>query len=454
MSFSLLIKNSSLIVLAILASCQSKTQKSNSLTESLQKEVYLPDTVWMVPNNNNYAADTSTYCFKHSKESENVALFWHKDFGDDPMLNPDSTLRFDVDQLSKECERIYNYYVNDLKFVQKGKSITDKYKALIFIFSGEDGSAYGGGEDEKVGIFWAPPSRMRKEPFGALAHELGHSFQYLLKADGAPTFSAGFSIYEMTSQFMLWQVYPQWMTFENYHLVDFMKQTHYAFLHEINMYHSPYILEYWSNKHGLDFIGKLWGGAQEGEDAVMAYKRITEIDQATFNDEIFDAACRFITWDMTRIDDVAKPYRNQHSCKLNPVDDGWFRIDKSRCPQNYGYNGIKLEVPDEGKVVMLRFKGIAGAEGFNTINTDKAGWRYGFVAYGIDGSRKYGEVNSSSNGVVEFKVPKNTQYLWLVVCGAPTEHWIHEIDWKDENDEQWPYQIKLSGTTLDDSVLD
>ena len=449
MTFTKFLKHIPLFASVILASCQVRT---NPL-ESVQKELYLPDTVWMVPNNNNYAIDTSTYCLKHSKESENVAIFWHKDFGDDPMANPDSTKRFNVDELSKECERIYSYYVNDLEFVAQGNSITDKYKALIYIFSGEDGTAYGGGEDDKVGIFWAPPSRMAKAPFGALAHELGHSFQYLLKADGFPTFTVGYSIYEMTSQYMLWQVYPEWMTFENYHLIDFMKQTHYAFLHEKNMYHSPYVLEYWANKHGLDFIGKLWREAQEGEDAVMTYKRITGIDQSAFNDEIFDAARRFITWDMKRIDEVAKPYRNHHTCKLNAVEDGWFQVDKSRCPQNYGYNGIQLKVPEAGTRVKIEFKGIAGAEGFNAINTDKAGWRYGFLAVKANETRVYGNVYSSLKGEIEFKIPPSTQYFWLVVSGAPTEHWVHEIDGSDENDEQWPYQIKLTGTSLDELVL-
>ena len=79
--------------------------------------------------------------------------------------------------------------------------------------------------------------------------------------------------------------------------------------------------------------------------------------------------------------------------------------------------------------------------------------RYGFVAVKADGSRVYGKANSEANGETKFKVPQNTKFLWLVVSGAPTEHWTHEIDGKDENDEQWPYQIQLSGTSFDDSVL-
>ena len=42
----------------------------------------------------------------------------------------------------------------------------------------------------------------------------------------------------MTSQWMLWQVYPEWLTFENYHLVAYMKATHLAFLNP----ETPYII--------------------------------------------------------------------------------------------------------------------------------------------------------------------------------------------------------------------
>jgi hypothetical protein len=323
-----------------------------------------------------------------------------------------------------------------------------------------EGTAFGGGEENKVGMFWAPARRMNKAPFGALAHELGHSFQYLAgvdKAKGDTTAMDGgggsYSFVEMTSQYMLWQVYPEWMTFENYHLIDFMKQTHLAFLHEKNMYHSPYVLEYWSTMHGIEFIGKMWREGGKGEDPVMTYKRLTSIDQKTFNDEIFDAARRFITWDMKRVEQVAKKYANQHSCKLDSIGEGWYKIAESRCPQNYGYNGIKLVVPAAKKNITLEFKGIAGAEGYRSLSVEKAGWRYGFVAVKEDGSRVYGEMNSNSTGKVKFKVPAGTQYLWLVVSGAPTEHWSHEIDGDDKNDEQWPYQVKLTGTTFDDSVL-
>ena len=160
-------------------------EQSDQTTKPAGKQLYIPSKVWNVPENNNFKNESSEFCYKRMKESDDIAVFWAKKFGNDPLTNPDLTLRFSPENILSEGERIYKYYVNDLKFVEKGNSITDKYKCLIFIIDSKDGTAFGGGEENKVGIFWAPPGRMSKAPYGALAHELGHSFQYLLSADKA-----------------------------------------------------------------------------------------------------------------------------------------------------------------------------------------------------------------------------------------------------------------------------
>jgi hypothetical protein len=41
----------------------------------------------------------------------------------------------------------------------------------------------------------------------------------------------------------------------------------------------------------------------------------------------------------------------------------------------------------------------------------------------------------------------------LLISGSPTEHRKHLTDGKYDNDEQWPYQNKLTGTSLDESVI-
>jgi hypothetical protein len=421
-----------------------------------EKELLIPAKVYRVPDNNDYNNDTSAYSYKRMIQSPNIAIFWHKEFGADPTVNPNEKKRFDVKESIVELERFYNFYVDSLKLVQKGNSLTDKYKMILYVINGDGGTAFGGGTDNKIGCLWTPAARMNKKPYGALAHELGHSFQYMSRADAGRGPRGAIS--EMSAQYMLWQVYPEWMTFENYHLVDFMKGTHYAFLHPTNMYHSPYVFEYWSNKRGVDFFGNFCRATQEGEDPVMTYKRVTGLSQEQFNDEMFDASRRFITWDMKRIEGVARQYANQHKSTLNAVADGWYRVAASNCPQNYGYNGIKLKVPSAGTKLTLNFKGIAGAEGYSQVKTDKAGWRYGFVAYKKDGTRVYSDMYKDANGKAKFKVPKDTEYLWLVVSGAPAEHWPvpggrQRQEGAANAEEQWPYEIKLSGTTLDESMI-
>ncbi|MBN1188070.1 MAG: hypothetical protein JXB49_37695 [Bacteroidales bacterium] len=454
------ISTSNLLMITILVTLtfcvnRTKNEEDNSkIGEIQEKELYLPAKVERVPDSNDYNDDESDFCYARMSQSDNIAIFWHKEYGYDPMTNPDTTKRFDVNLALSECERFYQYYVNELKLVHKGNSLTDKYKMLIYIFGGEENTAFGGGEEDKIGIIWTPARRINKAPYGALAHEMAHSFQYISDIENGRGVTG--PIIEMSAQYMLWQVYPEWMTFENYHLIDYMKGTHYAFLHPENMYHSPYVLEYWADKHGKEFFGNLNRATLKEEDPVMTYKRINGLTQEQFNDEMFDASRRFITWDLKRVEKEAKKYANQHLAKLIDMDNGWYRIDSTNCPQNYGYNGIKLKVPAAKTKVVLNFKGIAGSKGYTKVNTDKAGWRYGFVASLKDGSRVYSDVFNETSGSAEFKVPKNTEFLWLVVSGAPSEHWPVVIKWDAEAEEapeeQWPYKFKLTGTTIDESV--
>jgi hypothetical protein len=433
------------------ASAQT-TVPSSRATRPGGKELLIPQRVTRVPAGNDYNKPDSEFSFRRSRSSDNFVLFWAKEYGDDPAANPIGNRRFDVDHALKECERFYDCYMNTLKWVNKETSLASKYKFLIYVIGGSGGTAFGGAIDNKVGALWTPATRINRTPYGVIAHELGHSFQAILRADGSPGPGRG-AIYEMTSQYMLWQVYPEWMTFENYHLVDFMKATHLAFLHEDNQYHSAYPLEYWSNKHGVEFIGKLWREAQRGEDAVIAYKRLTSITQEQFNDEMFDACRRFVTWDMARIEKVAARYANQHTTSITAMPDGWYRIAPEKCPQNYGYNAIQLKVPTPQTKVSLEFQGIVGDEGFRSIQPEKAGWRYGLLASPEDATRVYGETLSNSPGQAEFTVPAGTRFLWFVVMGAPAEHWVHVADRKPETDEQWPYRFRFTGTSPVESIV-
>lgn len=74
-------------------------------------------------------------------QGDNVAIFWSREYGDDPTQNPNEAKRFDPNFMLAECERIYTYHVDELKLVEKGNSIGDKYKLLVHVFGGDRGTA-------------------------------------------------------------------------------------------------------------------------------------------------------------------------------------------------------------------------------------------------------------------------------------------------------------------------
>lgn len=116
MLFNLILKNKFFNLTALFCGFQPGRVRA---TDPIKKETYVRAKVWKVPDNNDYNNDESEYSNKRKVESENIAIFWAREFGSDPMLNPDVSKRFNVKEALKECERFYNFYVNDLKIVEK-----------------------------------------------------------------------------------------------------------------------------------------------------------------------------------------------------------------------------------------------------------------------------------------------------------------------------------------------
>ena len=111
------------------------------------------------------------------------------------------------------------------------------------------------------------------------------------------------------------------------------------------------------------------------------------------------------------------------------------------CTENYGFNAIPLRVPEPGTKVELQFEGLNGKQnGYVSVHPEKAGWRYGFVAVKADGKSIYGEMSADKKGKLTFEMPENVKlvYLWLVVMGAPEEHWMNPSPESGEKDAQWP----------------
>lgn len=440
------------ILLAACSSCSkdgddTDTGKIGKLPEG--KELYRPEDFsgqdWWT-NDNDYSYNRMAY-------TDNLVIYWQKGFGEG-LANPPElegkSMKVDLENLKEKLETFYIYFRDELQFVKPG-SLSEKYRMMVMIMYSLEGTAYGGTYDNKIGAFWAAPNRLQDQKLNAVAHELGHSFQLQIIADGQGEAWGGNGIYEMASQWMLWQVNPDWMKDENYHWVAFKELTHKAFLHVDNIYHSPYVLEYWGVKRGLPVIAEMFRQGLKGEDPVITYKRMHEMTQEQFNDEMMDAYLHLVNLDYDRVYDITRQWANSFApfkANLKDDDNGWLRVVKEVCPENYGFNAIKLEVPETNRTVTVDFKGLPDATGYNLVHADKAGWRYGFVGVTADGKSVLGTVGRDAEGQVSFTTPTDAKLscLWLVVMGAPTEHWMNSLT---ESDAQWPYKIKVSGTNIE-----
>ena len=180
-----------------------------------QKLIFVPDSLKPYDFNK----DDERWCWRHSAQTQNIVYFWEKPFGDNPQ-NPPSLegkpMKFDLGNLQTQVERFYRFFRDTLKFSLPG-SICDKYKMMVMVNYSLEGTAYGGTYDDFIGALWVTPNRIQDKKLNCLAHELGHSFQLQIMADKTGEAWGGSGFFEMTSQWMLWRVNPDWITDEKYH---------------------------------------------------------------------------------------------------------------------------------------------------------------------------------------------------------------------------------------------
>ncbi|MUP37235.1 DUF4859 domain-containing protein [Labilibaculum sp. 44] len=451
----------------------SETPKADT-TSFDKSKFYVP----LEFKDNDYTSASSTWCYERSKQSDHFILFWAAGYGkNDPGAAevPDN-LRVDIDDLLEKAEVFYDLNVNTLKFAETGvgKSNLDQYKMQIYLFYQEEWMAFGAGYDDTIGALWVNPGTV--QPVGAvIAHEIGHSFQYQTFCDlgGKVGFRYGFggnggnAFWEQTAQWQSFQAYPE-QVFENNNFPVYCENCFRHVCHEDYRYASYFIHYYWAEKHGIDIIGKIWREAQEPEDPIEAYMRINGLTVDGLNAELYEAATKFVTWDLDALRSLGENYIGKHTYKFYQLTDGSYQVAYSKCPSSTGYNVIPLNVPTVGTVITTSFTALtpgsalaAGDPGtytdseisgtatnYNSSSLTRAGWRYGYVALLDNGQRVYGEMNRKTAGSVEFTVPEGCVNLWFVVLGAPSTYEAHPWDEKESNDDQWPYKLKFSNTDI------
>ena len=389
-----------------------------------QKQVYIPDDLKKM----NLESDTSLWSFKRSIQTDDLILMWQRGFGND-LSNPPALegkpMKFDLQQLTSRVQDFYDYFRDTLQFVKPGSN-AERYKMMVMVNYSLDGTAYGGTYDDFIGALWVAPNRIQDRTMNCMAHELGHCFQLQNMADKVSDCWGGSGFFEMTSQWMLWQVNPNWLRDENYHFEAFKKLTHKAYLAGENIYHSPYVIQWWSDLHGKPSIGNLYHNGKRGEDPVITYKRIYGLSQKAFNDEMFLGYQHLLNFDFQHARRETRPYACTFSSEVNELAGGWQEPKDTL--EEYGFNAIRLDQLLQAekplKKVSLTVKGKQ--------------LRYGFVAVTASGKSIYSPVNAKS-----FVLPKDEplSHLYLLVMGAPDEH--EQLSWKGKP-RQFPYQYKLA----------
>ncbi len=432
-------------------------------------------------SSNDFTDENSTYCFQRSAESEHFVIFWAKGLtrqSNGNLTGGASSSVCNVNTLLSNAEKIWQVYVEQLGFLEPGNSTTDKVKIEMFVVnqsdwradgSGVDGTVYTAGSGStltstsaKTGIFhcnaWAASSQV------TVAHEIGHTFQYLVSADLGSNHGLNYVLGDNSSGNEWWEDCANWQAHKVYPAQQFSENWtnnqnmhHMNILHENARYNNCYYQDWWCQQHGLTTIGRVWREANRPEDPVQAYMRIFGLDEQTFADEQYEGYAHIASMDIDSWKTYGQGLIGSEQQRLvepsaavlarySDVDSTWWMVDSAYCPQNYGYNANPLKIPAAGTVVTAQFRGIAGAPGYRSVKTGYAGWRYGLVAYSSDGTRTYGEMGSSATGSVSITVPDNCTHLWFVVMGAPTTYWTHSWNNDVSDDEQWPYMVRFTGS--------
>ena len=391
-----------------------------------QKKLYIPkDLLGM-----NLKADTSKWSLNRSIETDDLIFMWERGFGND-VSNPPQLkghdMSFNLLNLRDRIQTFYHFFRDTLGFVTPNyQSKADQYKMMVMVNYSLDGTAYGGTYDNFIGALWVAPNRIQDTKMNCMAHELGHSFQAQIMADSIGQCWGGTGFFEMASQWMLWQVNPDWITDENYHFEAFKTLTHKAFLHMDNIYHSPYVLQWWSDLHGRQFIAELFRQGVIGEDPVMTYKRMNGISQSAFCDEIFRGYQHLVNFDFTHAYKETRQYAATFNTELETCSNGWLR--PKSLPEGYGFNAIKLDdrVNLNSPIFHLHLRG-------NQL-------RYGFVGITTNGESIYSDVNATSftsNG-------QPLKHLYLIIMGAPEHHADVMTHGNTPEYKQYPYEFQVT----------
>lgn len=395
-----------------------------------QKRAYVPA----------YIRDTNTvegkqFSWDRTAQSTNFFLIWGSTVGSNPGTYENPDLRFDPRQVLDTMEYIYRR-CSELGMINTAPtSLANVYKYVIVMYNtygagGPEGWANGWAVDDSIGAFWVHPGATRDG--GVMAHEFTHSLQAMYHIDAQNPNRGSKAIYdndglfyETHANYVRNVIYPQAVTsdIDAHHFL--MLEPDWKFNYE--GYHFLFHIH---QTLGLEMVSRLWTEWRPYEYPLQTLRRLTSMSQDTFNNYMFDYACRAVTWDY----DPWGPYLRASRTERLRAD--WGRIwaqrtfdvvraldtsigryysDPYNAPQDYGYNLVPLYVTDRSKPVTVDCIG-------HTEVNDHAGWRFGLVAVGNDGvTQRRSPVLRDARGTLSLTLQPNESMVYLVVLGAPVD---------------------------------
>lgn len=413
------------------ATAVTESHKTPKFDPPAGKEVYIPNDL----RNNDFKNQKSKWSFARCAYTEDVIVFWEKAFGQDPSKAPDlegQNMKVDLQNLLLRIQSFYDFYKDELQFIKPGSN-ADRYRMMVMLNYSLEGTAYGGDYDGVIGALWISPNRVQDEKLNCIAHELGHSFQSMIACDKQGESWGGGGIFEMCSQWMLWNVNPEWPTDENYHWKAFIDHANLRFLDGENIYHSPYLLEYWSMKHGKTVIGDLFRAGKRGEDPVSTYMKMFNLSNEDFAKEAVDCYSRLLTFDFPGKHEMNKKYA------------GEFLNNKPL--QTFGANVFKLDTKGNSKV-KVKFASTHKNEGF----------AYRLVAVNDKAQATYGEIFTQPKGTITLDLPADTENVYFVVTGYPRDEYQPYIanpynEGTAEKPHVYTYSYNIKSTSFTDVLL-
>ena len=408
-----MIKAVACIAAALLFCAQDCVAQKITYLPPKGKEVYIPRDL----RDNDFTNEDSKWSYARMAYTKDVIVFWEKPFGNMLSKAPEldgQNMKVDINNLLQKLQIFYNYYKNNLGFIKPG-SKADKYRMMVMLNYTLEGTAYGGDYDGTIGALWISPNRVQDLKLNCIAHELGHSFQSQIGCDGEGESWGGGGIFEMASQWMLWQVNPQWTTDEHYHWKAFVENMHRRFLDVENIYHSPFVLEYWAMKRGNKVIADLFREGKKGEDPASTYMKKFNLSVEDMSNEMVDCYSRLVSFDFPRVKNLHRKFIGDLVSNVNVEKKGKKQIitpAEGKAPQTWGFNVVELELPKDAKKFTLTFNG---------LNKDKnAEYKTCLVNIDASSNAHYSEVHTGASQSYNVKMEGKEYYLVIVGCPKNT----------------------------------